>query len=361
MQNLTKFRKLKNQLLNDRKAEMTSKQRIILMLNGESPDRLAFCPAIYEHKAKLIGKSVSEVATSSESLKQALLAEFEIYRPDMLTVGIDIYNIEAEALGCSIYHFDSPEAVPIIARRLPPMAVSAMRLKTINPDVDGRMPLTIGVAESMHKKLGHEVFVRGAITGPFSIACAILGVEDVLMCMLEEPDQLALLLKWCTRIALDYGCAFLKRGVQVCIFDSQSSIPLVSPQLYHDKILPYVTELISGLKHSGAAFVEYVTGGDNTLNVPNLIDVGADIILSDFDSDVNVFLQQTSNVRTLVRRNISPSLIEFGSNKEIQENVSEIKQLASGNNQLIVGTGVLAYNVPIENVLAVKAYCQGEL
>jgi hypothetical protein len=61
-----------------------------------------FCPAIYEHKAKLIGRSVSAVAMDAKLLQEAVQAEYEIYRPDMLTIGIDIYNIEAQALDAEV-------------------------------------------------------------------------------------------------------------------------------------------------------------------------------------------------------------------------------------------------------------------
>ena len=58
--------------------------------------------AVYEHKAALIGRSPAEVANSVELLVQALLREHEIYQADYLTVGLDVYNLEAEALGAAL-------------------------------------------------------------------------------------------------------------------------------------------------------------------------------------------------------------------------------------------------------------------
>ena len=58
-----------------------------------------FAPAIYEYKAALIRRSVREVADSAELLAQALEVEYTGIESDFLTVGIDIYNLEAEALG----------------------------------------------------------------------------------------------------------------------------------------------------------------------------------------------------------------------------------------------------------------------
>ncbi|MHC4363221.1 MAG: uroporphyrinogen decarboxylase family protein, partial [Planctomycetota bacterium] len=81
---------------------MSPKERVRLALQGRETDRPLFCPAIYEHMAKLVGRSPSEVSRSAGLLEQAVLAEYETYAPDMLTVGIDIYNVEAEALGSEV-------------------------------------------------------------------------------------------------------------------------------------------------------------------------------------------------------------------------------------------------------------------
>lgn len=47
-------------------------------------------PAIYKHKAALIGKSPFAVANSADLLTEAVIKEYEIYRADYITVGIDI-------------------------------------------------------------------------------------------------------------------------------------------------------------------------------------------------------------------------------------------------------------------------------
>ena len=50
-------------------------------------------PAIYEHKAALIGLSPAEVSRSADLLARSLEAEHRAYAADFMTVGIDVYNI----------------------------------------------------------------------------------------------------------------------------------------------------------------------------------------------------------------------------------------------------------------------------
>lgn len=86
---------------------MNSLQRLTAVSRGKRADRIPFLPTILEHSARLIGKTPSEVAVNAKMLEEALIEAYNFYGHDSLTVGIDVYNIEAEALGCKIrFHED---------------------------------------------------------------------------------------------------------------------------------------------------------------------------------------------------------------------------------------------------------------
>lgn len=80
-----------------------------------SQNRLRWEPAIYEHKAALVGRSLLETSRSAELLFEALRAEHEVYGADVLTVGIDIYNLEAEACGARVEDIGPTECPDIAA------------------------------------------------------------------------------------------------------------------------------------------------------------------------------------------------------------------------------------------------------
>ena len=74
-------------------------------MNGKK--KILFIPTIFEHSAKIINKTPSQVAVDRNLMEQAHVESYLLYRPDAVTVGIDVYNIEAEALGCKIkFHED---------------------------------------------------------------------------------------------------------------------------------------------------------------------------------------------------------------------------------------------------------------
>jgi uroporphyrinogen decarboxylase len=336
---------------------MNSKKRVQSALAGEKTDRPLFCPAIYEHKAKLLGKSPSDVSRDARLLQQSVLAEYETYSPDILTVGIDIYNVEAEALGSTVLFPKAIDAVPVIKQRILNSLDDLGGLAKIESGKSGRMPLVLEAAEAVNKRIDRQVYVRGAISGPFSIASQLLGIEKLLIAVKLELSKVKKLMKICTDVAISYGKAFVKRGIEVCIFDSQTAPPLLSPKTYKHLVLPDVQRLVKNLKDAGAHFVAYIVGGDTTSNVENLLATGANIVLSDFASNIDKFLESTKDRKVLVRRNIDPALIEFGPDEKLRKQIKFVRELVQRNPRIIIGTGVLSYNTSIERVLMVKNMC----
>lgn len=324
---------------------------------GEKTDRAIFCPAIYEHKAKLLGKSPSDVGRDAGLLEQAVIAEYETYGPDTLTVGIDIYNVEAEALGSSVIFPEAIDAVPVINERILSNLDDLEVLAKIEPETSGRMPVVLEAAGVVNKRIGERIYVRGAISGPFSIAAALLGIEQLLLAVVLEPSKVKKLMSVCSDAAISYGKAFVERGLEVCIFDSQTAPPMISPKTYNELVLPEVQRLIKSLKEAGAKLVAYIVGGDTASNVENLLATGADILLCDFVSNVDKFLESIKGKKILLRRNIDPALIEFGPDEELKEQIRYARELERSNPRIIIGTGVISYNASIERVMMVKKMC----
>ena len=334
---------------------MNSKQLLKSKLAGQPTDRTLFCPAIYEHKAALLGKSPSEVSQSAELTAESVFAEYETYKPDALVVGIDIYNIEAQALGCGVRVPDGIESVPVVDQRILSDISQLDKLVMCDPQSSARMPLVLDAAKAVNNKLGEEVYVRGAISGPYSIAAELLGVENAIMAMVMQPDEFAKLMQFTTEVAINYGLAFVARGVEVCVFDSQAAPPLISPDLFEQMVLPYTQKLNGALKAAGAEFIEYVIGGQTEPVAESLCKMDADILLSDFVCDPEALMSLSPNA--VVRRNVSPITIENGDKDEIASQVKDAVELSKKYNNVIVGTGVISYNAKPENLLYAKQLC----
>ena len=61
-----------------------------------------FAPSVYEHCARLIDRSPWDVSRDPDLLFAAQAQAFRLYGHRPVVVGVDIYNLEAEAYGAMV-------------------------------------------------------------------------------------------------------------------------------------------------------------------------------------------------------------------------------------------------------------------
>jgi len=333
---------------------LTKRRRVELTYGLLPHDRPPFVPAIYEHKARLINRTPSQICRSPELLEAALERELQVYDPDMLVVGVDVYNVEAEALGATVIYFDD-SSVPAIAGPLLHHPEDLDRLPLPNPESDGRMPLFLSVAASLARRYADSLIIRGAVTGPFSLASALVGAELLLMACIERPDFVRRLLAFSARISQAYALAFVERGVEPIIFDSRAAPPLLSPRLFRELLLPvYRDSLFPSLKAAGARFLPLIIGGDTTPILDSLLASGATQLLCDAPADLDAFLHRCSRARLPFRVNLDARLVHAGPPQAIREAAHSVLLRAGHFPGLLLGCGVVAYDTPTSHVLAIR-------
>ncbi|MDQ8183673.1 uroporphyrinogen decarboxylase family protein [Pelagicoccus sp. SDUM812005] len=335
---------------------MNSLELMNKVLSMEIGERIPFCPAIYEHKGFLIGKTPSEICRDPDLLVEGLLAEYERYKPDFLTVGIDVYNVEAEALGCKIVYFDDSPDVPGV-EDFPIKKLSDIdKLSIPDPTKDGRMPLYLEAAKKLHAKLGHEIKIRGAITGPFSLASELMGAENFIVMTMQDPQYTVKLMEFTARVAAAFGKAFVDIGIDPIIFDSRAMPPLCSPQIFQEIVSKvYKRILIPELKAAGAKQIPLIIGGDTTPILDAIIDTDTTQILCDFEGDIELFKKKALENNLPMRVNVDPRLLHLGPIDKIQDFTMNILNKCWDHPGFILGTGVAAYDCPPEHIDAVRA------
>lgn len=333
---------------------MTARERVTLTHALLPHDRPPFAPAVYEHKARLIGRTPSEICRCGDLLEASLERELELYAPDVLVVGVDVYNVEAEALGASVVYFDDT-SVPALAGPLISRPEEMDRLGVPDPESDGRLPLFLRVAESVARRYGSEILVHGAVTGPFSLASALLGTENMLMACLEQPGFVRRLLSLAARVSSSCASAFLRRNVEVALFDSRAAPPLLSPRLFRELLLPvYRDYLVPSLEAAGARFIALIIGGDTTCILPELIEAGAHQLLCDAPADLDAFLDRCARARRPFRANVDARTVHLGPPQAIRQAALDLLRRAGSYPGLFLGCGVVAYDCPPDHVLALR-------
>ncbi len=334
---------------------MTKRERFERACALEPVDKPPFVPAVYEHKARLVGRSPSEVCRSLDLLVEALEKELETYDPDALTVGVDVYNVEAEAAGCEVRYFGPGPDVPAVSAPLVGGPGDLAKLGRPDPARDGRMPLFVEAAARLRKARGGEIVVRGALTGPFSLASAVAGSEALLVATVEDPAFVRKVVDWAARTAVDFGRAFLERGVEPIVFDSKASPAAASPRVFREFVLPaYRDFVVPALRQAGARWTPLIVGGDTTSILEDLIRTGASQLLCDAGSDLALFLGRCREEGRALRASVDARLVHTGTPEEVRAAARRVLEAAKGQPGFLFGCGVVAYDCEPRNVLALR-------
>lgn len=323
----------------------------------EKSDRIPFVPAVYEHKAWFIGRTPSEVCRVESLLVESVLVEYDALRADAIVVGVDVYNVEAEACGCGVVYFDPPDtSIPALApgSEAIPEGASLREMKLPDPRSAGRMPMMLDATEEVHRRIGLEVEVMGAISGPFSLAAALMGPANLFLAMAAEPDRAREVIAFAADVVIAYGRAFAARGLTAALFDSQASPQVISPRSYREFAFEPTRRVVLELMHAGMNYVPLVIGGNTDSIVDTYIETGGNYLLCDGGASVGRFLPVCQGARRAFRRNIPSEFLAAASVDEIRRQVREDVASAGGYPGFIMGTGVVPYGIPTEKIAAVR-------
>ena len=337
---------------------ITAREIFKIMKSTERPPRIPFIPTFYEHAARVINKTPTMVARDENLLVESQLKCFDLYDHDLISVGVDIYNVECEALGAEVNYFPASEKIPSIEESLVTNEEDLDTLQIPDPQKDGRMPMFINAADRINKKVGKKVPVNGTITGPFTLAAKMRGFENYIMDLVTNTDFALKLLDFAKKVGLKFAQAFNKKGVGVAINDSWITPPLLSPDLYKEHVFSVQKDMIQEMKNKGINSVALISGGNTNPIAPQLVKTGSSLLIADYNADHSYYKKLCNKNDIFLRANINSEFVESGSQEKMKYAVKEVLKKCSDYYGLIFGCGVVSYDTPVENVLKLKEIFQ---
>ena len=312
---------------------------------------IPFMPTIIEHAAATIRQTPSAVAKDAALIAKAHINAYEVYRSDTVTVGIDIYNIEAEALGCKIRFYDDTSIPGIVTH---PFTLDSSPKQIIFSPTLGRIGLLINAAKKVKAAIGDKVPVNIGICGPFSILIELLGFDTTIHAIIDEDERIPPLLMALTGFQKDYVKAITACGVGVAVFESWASPPLITSEIYEKYALPYEQALFSYMKSLKIQACPLIIGGDTRPIINHILDSGTTLLVSDYNTPLSLYVEESKKRDLWVRANIDPKLVQEGAMSKIEARVNEICKYRTIYSKIIIGTGVVPYDTPPENLLHVR-------
>ena len=316
---------------------------------------MQFCPSVYEHAARVIGESPWEVSQDVELLSKAHIEAYRLYRHRPIVVGIDIYNLEAEAYGAVVGRA-AGNAIPAICEYPCSSVKELIALEPFNPKTAGRIPMVIEAAKRVSDNCP-DADVRIPLSGPFSLAANLAGFETLLCEIITGPDLVAEALRHLVAGQVEFCKQVVREGLDIAFFESAATPPLLSPQNFRDIELEALKEIMEKTAAVVGHPVPCIMGGDTLPILDDILLTGTGYVCCPAKTNQLKFMEKMrDHPDVMVRINMDARAITSKNFEDIEKEVDRVMALAENRRNVCIGTGCLPFEAEPEVVLKTKEY-----
>jgi uroporphyrinogen decarboxylase len=339
---------------------MTSYERLLNAVTGGTPDRIPVAPEIFGVSARLNGRRISEYVRDSGVIADSQLRLRKEIGYDILFAFADL-SVEAEALGCGLQYEE--DAYPSVEERILKNANEAGEFIAgrglPDPSKDGRMPVVLDACRILRESVKDECVIAACVMGPVSIAAQIMGIENLLYQLVDNPDGVSKILDFTEKTAIIYGNALMKAGAHCpVIFDPVASPAVIPPSLFVHYEAPRLARMYEAFRLAGSPVSWISIAGATQKIMPYFKKTGINLATIDYVVSVEEAFKIAGDIA--LNGNLKPySFISFTPEQMKDEAKKCIKE-AAGRKNYIIGSGC---EVPVEsraeNIIALVEAVKG--
>ncbi|MFA6543198.1 MAG: uroporphyrinogen decarboxylase family protein [Limisphaerales bacterium] len=318
--------------------------------------KIAFTPAVYEHAARFVGRTPWEVSRDPELMFEGHRRAYLEYRHQVVAVGIDIYNLEAEAYGAKIEACEG-DAIPAIHQPLFSSLEEGLDLKPFDPQRDGRIAMVIAVGQRLKREFP-EADVRIPVAGPFSIAFNLRGISNLCEDAMLRPEDTARVLMRLAENQAGLCRAVAAAGLEVAFFESAAAPPILSPRLFRDVELPALKRILHIAAECLGHPVPCIMGGDTYPVLGDILSTGTSYLVCNVETNQAAFVESVwrTHPQVKIRVNLDPGVVACHEPERIYRGIDRVLQIVGDRTNCVMGTGALPLETPLENIRLIRNY-----
>lgn len=186
------------------------------------------------------------------------------------------------------------------------------------------------------------------------------GWERFLMAAAAEPVLFEAVIERFAELSREYATFFA--GTDLPVFYCHDDLALTkglvfSPDWYRRYLFPHYRQIFEPIKKAGKKIV-FVSDGNYTELIDDLIDVGVDGLMVDHFVDIEKVLQRYGG-QVMIAGNVDIAKLTFGTPEDVRREVARC--MAYGHRYagyVIKVTGDLPHNIPLANIETYFAACR---
>jgi uroporphyrinogen decarboxylase len=193
----------------------------------------------------------------------------------------------------------------------------------------------------LNEALGQNVFLVACLYQyPFSLACALMGIENVMRRLIDDRPMLDALMERCVEYAAAYALALADAGADM-LSGGDSPAGLIGPRSYRELALPFERQLIARLKSQCSQPVSLHICGKATPILADMAASGADVLELDHHVEMATACQ-TLGPTVGIWGNLDPvALLAQGTPEQVRQATASLMRTADahGHQRYVVSSG----------------------
>jgi [methyl-Co(III) methanol-specific corrinoid protein]:coenzyme M methyltransferase len=222
---------------------MNLKENVLKVLSGENVD---ITPVISVTQIGIVeamektGAFWPEAHTDAEKMATLGSSLYELVGLECARIPFCL-TVEAEAMGCKV-DLGFEDKTPLVMDN-PFQNAADIKIPEdlIN---NGRIPVVLEALEKLKEKYGDSLPIIVGITGPFTLAGHLLGVERMVRYMRTKPNEIESAIDKALEVSIEYVNALSEIGPDIiCVADPTSATELINPLQFKTIVKPRLEDL----------------------------------------------------------------------------------------------------------------------
>ena len=329
---------------------LTGLERVLGVLAGDAVDRQPVLPIMHSALPPLFGVPLGEFFTRADVMAQVMIRGQQEFGLDGVQLSMGV-TAEAEALGAMTVQ--PPDGAPVLKEYLLADLTRMDSLRGRDPTSGGRMPVFFQAVEKVVESIGDHTFVLPTLRGPLLAASQLRGVQEILMDMLDQPEEAEKILDLTAEVAVKLGRWLLASGAHgLALGEATCSPNFISPAFYRRFVLPRHRWVVSELKKSGWRAVGLHVCGNTSAIIEDVISTGIDFMDIDYQVPA-VRASALAQGRIALRGNLDPSAVfRFGTEEVVRTQTEKLCREVRHSRWIISSGCDVPPGTPAENIAA---------
>ncbi|MBU2445669.1 MAG: hypothetical protein KJ666_08865, partial [Bacteroidetes bacterium] len=212
------------------------------------------------------------------------------------------------------------------------------------------------IFKTLYEKIGDEFSIHGEVTSPFDYLLDLLGYENALIALIEEPEKCKAILQKFTDGVVQLSKEMCEQKIDAIKISSPfAGAGFISPDFYREFVLPYESQIIKVIKAKGKHVYIHTCGAIND-RLKMMIESGTSGVecldpkpLGDVDL---IDAKKRLGDKVFIKGNIdSVNTLLFGDEKKVVNDIKEVIEIGKSGGGFILSTACsIAPMVKRENV-----------